>query len=136
MEGRLSYKIVQLEDALDNFEQSLAIDTEALDDILVDSVKSGRIQKFEFCLELLWKTIKVYLLEVNGIDVNSPKSVIKEFYNLSFLNLDDYEDLLGAVDDMNRLSHIYGRDQFEEIYQRVILILPLFRRVLNLMNPR
>jgi len=131
MEGRLKYKLVQLRDALDNFEKSLAIDTDTLDETVVDSIKSGRIQKFEFCTELVWKTLKVYLLEFNGIDSNSPKSAIKEFYGLGLLTLEDYEKLMEAVDDRNRVSHIYNKAQFEDIYNRVIQTLPLFKHVLK-----
>jgi nucleotidyltransferase substrate binding protein (TIGR01987 family) len=134
LEGRLNYKLTQLQDALDNFEKSLSIDLNSLDETLVDSIKSGRIQKFEFCVELMWKTLKVYLWEINGIDSNSPKSVIKDFYGLDLLSLEDYEKLMEAVDDRNRISHIYSKDQFEDIYNRAIMVLPLFRRVLKNMK--
>lgn len=131
MEGRLNYKLVQLQDALDNFEKSLSIDLNSLDEVLVDSIKSGRIQKFEFCVELVWKTLKVYLWEINGIDSNSPKSVIKDFYGLDLLSVEDYEKLMEAIDDRNRISHIYNKDQFEDIYNRAIMVLPLLKRVLK-----
>ncbi|MFA6012016.1 MAG: HI0074 family nucleotidyltransferase substrate-binding subunit [Desulfobacteraceae bacterium] len=134
MEGRLNYKLVQLQDALDNFEKSLSIDLNSLEETLVDSIKSGRVQKFEFCVELVWKTLKVYLWEINGIDSNSPKSVIKDFYGLDLLSVEDYEKLMEAVDDRNRLSHIYSKDQFEDIYNRAIMVLPLLRQVLKNMK--
>lgn len=134
MEGRLNYKLIQLQDALDNFEKSLAIDMNSLDETIVDSIKSGRIQKFEFCVELVWKTLKVYLWEINGIDSNSPKSVIKDFYSLDLLTVEDYEKLMEAVDDRNRISHIYSKDQFEDIYERAVKVLPLLRRVLKNMT--
>jgi nucleotidyltransferase substrate binding protein (TIGR01987 family) len=133
MESRLIYKLAQLRDALDNFEASLSIDIEALDETIVDSIKSGRVQKFEVCTELIWKTLKVYLLETNGIEAQSPKSVIKEFYNIGSLTLEDYEQLMDAVDDRNRVSHVYNQDQFEEIYRRAVQRLPLFRHVLTQM---
>ncbi|GAB6095737.1 hypothetical protein JCM14469_19900 [Desulfatiferula olefinivorans] len=133
MEGRLTYKLVQLRDALDNFEASLSIDTDSLDETIVDSIKSGRVQKFEVCTELIWKTLKVYLLETNGIDAKSPKSVIKAFYNIGSLTLEDYEQLMDAVDDRNSVSHIYNQDQFEEIYRRAVQRLSLFRYVLKQM---
>ena len=79
MEKRLKYKIDQLESAILNFEESLNIDLTDFSPIVVDSVKSGRVQKFEFCVELLWKTLKVHLYEINGVDCKSPKQTIKEF---------------------------------------------------------
>ena len=131
MEGRLKYKIQQYKDAVMNFEESLSIDFKGLSERIVDSIKSGRVQKFEFCTELLWKTLKVYLWEVNGIDSKSPKSVIKDFYNLDFLSVDEYETIMEMLDDRNRLSHIYNNEQFEEIYNRVISTLPIYRKVLD-----
>jgi len=131
MEGRLKYKVEELRDALNNFEESLSIKMADLSSIVADSVKSGRVQKFEFCVELLWNTVRVYLLGVNGIDTIGPKPAIKEFYNLGVLSAKGYEAILEAVDDRNKLSHIYKKEQFEEIYQRAIKKLPLFRTVLE-----
>ena len=131
MEGRLKYKVEELKDALKNFEESLSIKLEDLSPIVADSVKSGRVQKFEFCVELLWKTVKVYLLEVNGIDTNGPKPAIKQLYNIGKLSVEEYEALSVAIDDRNKLSHIYKKEQFEEIYNRIIKTVPLFRTVLE-----
>lgn len=131
MESRLKYKAKQYEDAVINFEESLSIDCKNFSDKIVDTIKSGRVQKFELCTELLWKTLKVYLWEVNGIDSKSPKSVIKDFYNVGFLSAEEYETVMQMIDDRNNLSHIYNNDQFEEIYQRVILTLPLFKKVIG-----
>lgn len=129
MEGRLKYKITQYEDAVLNFERSLSIDLEPFADIVIDSIKSGSVQKFEFCVELLWKTLKSYLWEINGIDSKSPKLVIKDIYNLNLLSAEEYEQIMGLLDDRNKLSHIYNKEQFEEIYNRVIKSMPLFTRV-------
>ena len=131
MEGRLKYKTRQYEDAVINFADSLSIDFKGFSGKVVDSIKSGRVQKFEFCTELLWKTLKIYLWEINGIDSRSPKSVIKDFYNLDCLSVEEYEKIMEMLDDRNRLSHIYNNEQFEEIYNRVILTLPIFKNVLD-----
>jgi len=134
MESRLKYKAKQYEDAVINFEESLSIDCKNFSSKVIDTIKSGRVQKFELCTELLWKTLKVYLWEVNGIDSKSPKSVIKDFYNLGFLSAEEYEKVMQMIDDRNNLSHIYNNDQFEEIYNRVILTLPLFKKVINYLS--
>jgi nucleotidyltransferase substrate binding protein (TIGR01987 family) len=131
MEDRLKHKIQQYKDAVMNFEESLSIDFKGFSEKVIDSIKSGRVQKFEFCTELLWKTLKVYLWEVNGIDSRSPKSVIKDFYKLDGLSVEEYEKVMEMLDDRNRLSHIYSNEQFEEIYNRVISALPIFKKVLD-----
>ena len=129
MEELLTNKIQQYGDALINFEESLSIDLEKYPEIVIDSLKSGRIQIIELCIELLWKTVKSYLWEINGMDSKSPKIAIKDFYNLGYLTGSEYEHLIEALDDRNKLSHVYNQEQFEGIYQRVIKKMPLFIKV-------
>ena len=43
----------------------------------LDSVRDGAIQRFEFCTELAWKTVREYLIEEGYTDINSTKSVMK-----------------------------------------------------------
>ena len=131
MDNRLEYKLRQYKNTLNNFEESLSIQIDELPWEIADSVKSGRVQKFKFCTELLWKTLKVYLWEVNGIDSKSPKLVIKDYFALGFLTSEEYEAVMGILDDRNMLSHIYNNEQFEVIYNRVLLTLPLFKKILG-----
>ncbi|MDC7242228.1 MAG: HI0074 family nucleotidyltransferase substrate-binding subunit [Spirochaetales bacterium] len=125
------YKIKQYEAAVDNFKASLAINTEDYESSVADTLKSGQVQKFEVCAELMLKAVKVYLLSMNGIDSRSPKQVIKEFYNLSYVSVEDFEAELAVLDDRNSLSHVYSKEQFEEIYIRVQDSLPVFQKVLD-----
>ncbi|MFN2359301.1 MAG: nucleotidyltransferase substrate binding protein, partial [Desulfotignum sp.] len=77
MEDRLKYKIGQLSRSVKNFQTSLSIETTDMAPEVIDTIKSGQVQKFEVVVDLLWKTLKFYLYEVNGIVENSPKKVIK-----------------------------------------------------------
>ncbi|MBI9107184.1 MAG: nucleotidyltransferase substrate binding protein [Spirochaetales bacterium] len=131
MEGRLRYKKEQFEAAVADFSVSIKLDLTNFDPDVVDSVKSGRVQKFEFCVELLWKTVKVFLHEIHGIDENSPKMVIKSFYTLEYVSAAEYETLMELLDDRNKLSHVYKKEQFNEIYERLIQTLPLFEKVVG-----
>lgn len=132
MEKRLEFKVIQFQNAVENFNTSLELDTEGFSEVLLDTVKSGIVQKFEVCSELLWKTLKIYLYEINGIDCKSPKSVIKEFYNQEYINSDSYQGLITILNDRNSLSHIYNREQFEEIYNRVLSSITLFFEVITI----
>lgn len=134
MEERVKYKIKQFKNAVDNFNVSLNLDTKEFSDVLLDTVKSGIVQKFEVCTELMWKTIKVYLYEINGIDSKSPKSVVKEFYNLEYVDADSYMGLITILNDRNSLSHIYNSTQFEVIYERVVTSLGYFSEVLSVLK--
>ena len=43
--------------------------------------RDSTIQRFEFTVEIFWKTIKGFLKEIEGIDCRSPKSCIRNFFS-------------------------------------------------------
>uniref|UniRef100_Q3AT09 Nucleotidyltransferase substrate binding protein, HI0074 n=1 Tax=Chlorobium chlorochromatii (strain CaD3) TaxID=340177 RepID=Q3AT09_CHLCH len=76
--------------------------------------KEGIIQRFEYTLELAWKTLKDKM-EEDGIilDKISPKMVLKEAYKAKYI--DNIELWIEMVNDRNLLSHTYDFETFEEI---------------------
>jgi nucleotidyltransferase substrate binding protein (TIGR01987 family) len=90
-----------------------------LDARLIDGLKNGVAQKFEYTFELCWKCIKDFLKRQEGIDEATPKKIIKAFYLAGYAIEDDYLALLRAVDDRNLLSHIYNEATFAEILARI-----------------
>jgi nucleotidyltransferase substrate binding protein (TIGR01987 family) len=127
MEMKLLKSLEELRRDLKNFEESLNIDVSNYPANVKDSIESGQIQKFEFNMELLWKTIKLFLLENEGIDERSPKSVIKKFFSIGYLDYEDYEKLIRMIDDRNYLSHAYKK----EMYQGILRRLPEYLHKLN-----
>ena len=134
MEDKLGFKLRIYSNAVQNFKDSLEIDLSDLSETIVDSIKSGRVQKFEFCIELLWKTIKLYIYEVNGIDAKSPKTAVKDFYNTGYISAEEYEQIIQMIDDRNELSHIYKKEDFELIYSRIIKTLPVLLNIGKIMT--
>lgn len=127
MEDRLSLLLEQLHNAIKDFERSLSIDVSMLDTIVADSVMSGQAQKFEFCIELSWKTIKSFLYSQHGIDSASPKMSIKKWFELGYIQYDTCELLLRAVDIRNSLSHVYRKEAFFELRAHILTYNPVFR---------
>ena len=119
MEKRLDYKKKQLEKAVHNFNVSLAIETKGMSHEVADTIKSGQVQKFEVVVDLMWKTLKIYLYELNGIVVNSPKMAVKEFFKVDDLSYKNYEWLIKMIDMRNQLSRIYDSEKFEQIHTQV-----------------
>jgi nucleotidyltransferase substrate binding protein (TIGR01987 family) len=134
MEKLLKKKIVELEKALKNFQSSLEIEKKDLSDEIVDTINSGQIQKFEFCIEILWKIIKLFISINDGIDVNSPKKAIKEFFNIGYIDYEKYELLLQMIDDRNYLSHIYKQELFAEILEKLPVYLNVMLYVFSLLK--
>ena len=92
-------------------------------------LKTAKGQKFEYTLELCWKAIKVALKDQEGIDEASPKKVVKAWYLAGHMPEDDYLLLMNAIDDRNKLSHIYDSDEFKVIVSRLPDYAKLLQRV-------
>lgn len=81
--------------------------------------RDGLIQRFEYCVELCWKTAKKILLN-NGVQVDAPKSVIREMGNLGWI--DNVENWLDYIDKRNETSHLYN----EEVADRIFAVISGF----------
>jgi len=75
--------------------------------------KEGTIQRFEFALELAWKTLSDYL-EHEGRIVQpiTPRNVIKEAFAARILR--DGQVWIDMLDHRNLLSHTYDESTFEQ----------------------
>lgn len=125
----LAARLTDFLSSLNTFEQSLQLKMAKYQGVELDTIKNGQIQKLEYCIELCWKTIKVFLNTIHGVDAVSPKSTIKEFYRVSLVNEKEYELLNEMLDDRNRLSHIYNELFFEDIYLKLNDYLVVMKKV-------
>ena len=124
-------KINILEKAVLGYEQTLALDSSQYKVQVADAINNGKIQKFEYCSELLWKTVKRYLLVQHNIDSKSPKQTVKEFYLIGKLSENEYNVFLDILDTRNRLSHIYKEEFFKEILEELPGFLKLMKSVVS-----
>lgn len=131
----MDVKVAAFAEALDGFRYLVSLDmtelSKTLDDRLVDGLQNGKAQKFEYTVELCWKSLKNALRQLEGIDEASPKKVVKAWYRAGYLSEDDYRDLQAAIDDRNRLSHVYDADGFNAIIARLPGYAELLQRVLT-----
>jgi nucleotidyltransferase substrate binding protein (TIGR01987 family) len=134
METKFTRKLNDLEAALSSFRDALTIEPAYFPELVADTIKSGQIQKFEFTVELLWKTVQVFLFEVDGVDVVTPKSVVKEFVEAGYCDYDTYELLIRAINDRNQLSHIYRQEMAESIRQRLPEYIQVVERIVSVMH--
>ncbi|MDQ3021560.1 MAG: nucleotidyltransferase substrate binding protein [Bacteroidota bacterium] len=78
--------------------------------------KDGVIQRFEFTFELLWKTLKIFLND-EGIECNSPKDCLKKAFKYGLIN--DEQIFLDMLIDRNNSTHVYSKEESEEIFERI-----------------
>jgi len=73
--------------------------------------KEGLIQRFEFTLELAWKTLKDYL-EYSGVVIEpaTPRNVVKEAFAAKIVA--DGQVWIDMLDHRNLLSHTYDEKAF------------------------
>lgn len=86
------------------------------------------IQRFEFTFELSWKFLKDFFFD-RGLELNYPKEIIKEAF---IVNLIDDESLwIKMLRDRNMTSHTYNEGLADEIFSRIKLYVPEFRKLLT-----
>lgn len=131
---RFKYKLEIYAKALKGFDRSLNIDLSGFSEEIIDTIKNGRIQKFEYGTELMWKVIKNFLYEYHGIDAKSPRESLKEFFLVGAVEESNYELLINILDDRNRLSHIYKEEFFDEIHSKLKSYFPVMALVLKIIK--
>ncbi len=109
MEQLKKYKIIRkkLVKAFSRLENSLE---QELNEYIQDSV----IQRFEFTFELLWKTLKIYLL-IQGFDEKTPRWVLKKSFEISLI--EDIDLFIDMIDIRNLTSHTYNEELAEDVYE-------------------
>lgn len=111
--NKFSEKYQQLTDAVARLREALA----DYDKIALDSVRDGVIQRFEFCTELAWKTMREYLIDQGYTELNSPKATVRQA--LAFGLVTDETGWLKLLEDRNLTSHIYNEVTAKEIFQNI-----------------
>ena len=83
----------------------------ALESEKTDLNRDATIQRFEFCVELSWKTAK----KIMGTNSSAPKAIIRE---MAAQNLISDTDLwFDFLDARNDSSHTYKEEIAEKVYK-------------------
>ena len=111
----LTKKLADFSSALKRLEEAHTKAVEARGSENYSFFRDSAIQRFEFTLEIAWKSIKSFLLEQEGIECRSPKGCMREFSVTGYIDADETLRLLQMVDDRNLASHTYHENIAEEI---------------------
>ncbi len=99
-----------------NYRRAFSLLREALDQEreLSQLEKEGLIQRFEYTMELAWKSMKDYLEYENMIlDQITPRTVIRRAYEAGLIHQGSIWQ--AALDARNRMSHTYNFEDFEQV---------------------
>ena len=77
--------------------------------------RDAAIQRFEYTVEAVWKAGKAFLREIEGLEIGSPKGVIRGFLQVGLFTEEQTAFALAMVDDRNLTSHTYNEGLAEQI---------------------
>ena len=100
----------------DNYRRAFTLLREAIEqeNPLTQLEKEGVIQRFEYTMELAWKTLKDYLESENVVlDQITPRSVIRRAFEAGIIHQGGAWQ--NALDARNRMSHTYNFESFERV---------------------
>jgi len=97
-------------------------------DPLLDLTRNGLLQKFEYTVELLWKTFQNIYKE-EGLDLQTPKNVLRKRFGEIQLADQDKENLLSMIDHRNQIAHEYKDYIMMEIYPKIGHYLNLMQKI-------
>ena len=112
---------IRWEQRFQNFDRAVVLLREPVErgvESLSTLEQEGMVQRFEFALELAWKTLKDYL-EHEGTEINpvTPRNVIKEAFAARILA--DGQVWIDMLDHRNLLSHTYSPAVFEKAVEAI-----------------
>ena len=114
----------------EEFEKALKALDIALKEPLSDLIRDATIQRFEFCVELAWKTSR----RVLGFKPAAPRVVIRDMANANLI--DDADLWFKFLDARNESSHTYKEEIAVRVYQIAKDFLPhgldLLQRLKNI----
>lgn len=106
-----------------------------LEDILHEPysviIRDAAIQRFEYTFEAVWKFLKEYLREKEGILCNSPKACFREVFGLGFLTEEATAAFLEMTDRRNETAHTYKEEVAELIYHKLGGYLSLLQNLMR-----
>ncbi len=115
----LEKKLLDFNNALQRLKESHTKTIENKTNDTFSFFRDSTIQRFEFTLEIAWKSIKTFLLEEEGIECRSPKSCIREFFATAHFTEEQISTMLEMVDDRNLATHTYHESLANEIFDAI-----------------
>ena len=113
----------RLQERIENFNKAFELfytmRNNFVNDKQSDSNKLALTQSFEIIFELGWKVLKDYLF-VNGIQVYTPRDVIKEAFSAEIIK--NGQVWIDMTNDKNASSHEYNMEKVSKILENISTI--------------
>ena len=97
------------------------------------ATRDSMIQRFEYCTDLFWKVLKIYLEDIEKVElpINSPRGIIRETVKVRTISEDEGFACMSMIKRRNETSHIYHENLAEDIAQEVPKFYQLMANIVN-----
>jgi len=127
-ERKLQDSLANLERAMSKLEDALRIPKDR------ELVTEGTIQRFEFVIELTWKTLK-RALEYEGLHPKTPRESVKEAFRIGWLH--DEQAWLDMLVQRNTTSHIYLHEELiDNNYEDIKKVTPTLKETVTFLREK
>jgi hypothetical protein len=109
LKEKYTQQLIALENTLSDFRKALGADMGKYDDLEQNWIKNAQVQKFEFYIELFWKTAKSYF-EIEGETLLTPKQNIKALFLHKLVGEGQYLELMNCMETFMIVS-ILNKEQ-------------------------
>lgn len=114
----MSVSIQEFEKAINSLEEALQLYTSSTNDSQKRAFRDAAIQRFEFSIELSWKTS----MKVLGSNTVAAKNAIRDMARSNLIN--DPTKWIGFIDCRNETSHSYDEDVAKKVFVVIQQFLP------------
>lgn len=100
------------------------------------TTRDSLIQRFEYCTDLFWKVTRIYLIEIEKMDVpiQSPRGIIRQAVKAGIFSEKEGDECMDMVEARNKTSHTYHEIMADEIAHLIIIYYELMRDMVERMH--
>lgn len=128
---RVKEKIEILSNVLTTLDEAIQLFNEYTDSVVAQHIlrneqillamRDSMIQRFEYCTDLFWKTLRMYLEWSEKIDVaiNSPRGIVREAVKAKVISEHEGAECMSMIECRNKTSHMYHAQLAHDIAQHI-----------------
>lgn len=121
--AEMSEKIERMNKALDALKENFGAlpELREKDPLVTRIIRNSTIQCFEFSFDLFWKTLKIYLTDVEKVMVDSASAriIFRECVQVGVISEEEAKQAMEMLDSRNLTSHTYREAVAASIAEKI-----------------
>lgn len=122
----------------DEYDNRFNTNSTEKNEVLFLAMRDSMIKRFAYCTDLFWKIIRVYLEDIEKMDlpINAPRVILREAVKARFLSEQEGETCIQMVESRNKTSHIYHAEVAQDIAHMVPKFYTLIKMIIDRMQKK